>query len=157
VPELNPIQQQELAAEIARVVALREQEDRQRKTLQGNADALVARIQELRAELDQSAAQLLGVAQELQRSVRGNPDTAGVYMPFVNGHLRMAGAVQLVVKRTGVTDRMLTAGKQRQEEDSKRAALKDEANQKKAYQKHIEAMAENSFSALADLFDEDVE
>ena len=65
MPDLNPIQQQELAAEIARVVALREQEDRQRKALQGNADALVARIQELRAELDQERAARLAMEGKL--------------------------------------------------------------------------------------------
>jgi hypothetical protein len=157
VSDLNPYQEKLIAEEVARIAALRAQEEQRTKTVEAGLNQLVQQIQEARELLDQAATRVMTLGQELKRQARKDPELSGAHQTFVAGHLRMAGAVQQVVKRTSLMDRALAAAKRHQEDEARRANKQDLSSQHAAYRKKIEAMSHDPISALADLFDEDLD
>ena len=120
---------------------------------QDESEELVRRIQGVREELLTKVTELQELSTELRVKSRRfvADDGSNSYIMFANAHLRLAGALNQGLRRTGSTDRVLKIGKEEREEARRREeadiARRESRERTKAVNDLI-AFSDNSFDEL---------
>jgi len=140
-----------IAEEVSRVEAQRLREDDLRQQRDKVADDIVVQMQKVRVDLEASVTQLHQLAMDLRAKARRTLDSSSSgYILYANAHLRVAGALNQGLKRTGSMDRVLVVSKQEEEDERRR---EEEDRQDKEVREH-DRLVENLSLPSDDDFEE---
>jgi hypothetical protein len=138
-------------AALDQFVEMRQRAEEARRQREEAAETLVRDIQAAREEITSNIDRLYRLAIELRTMSRRSLDEgAQSYIMFANAHMRLAGALNQGVKRTGSTDRVLKIG-QAEREDARR---RDEALRQKTEARENRKAIDKLMLTSDDAFDE---
>lgn len=143
---------------LTQLVEIRQRAEETRRQREEMAEGLVRDIQAAREDLTSAIDRLYRLAVELRTLTRRSLDEgAQSYIMFANAHMRLAGALNQGVKRTGSTDRILKIGQTEREDARRREESLRQRAEVKEHQKAIDKLVLTSDDAFDEIYGEIVQ
>lgn len=143
-----------MADQYQQVVDIQRRAAASRRQRQDAAEDLVQRIQNLREELIGKASHLHELSMELRTKSRRSLADEGSshFIMFANAHIRLAGALTQGVRRTGSTDRVLTAGQVDRDEARRRDEMDRQRQLDRTQKKTVDKLTLTSNGAFDEVY-----
>jgi hypothetical protein len=153
MPELTAEQEALLQEELQRISSERARAAELARHQGKSIEDLIIQIQAMRGELEERAARLQELTARLRSEIRKSSELEGAhhYTVFSTAHLRLAGAVFQVVRRTVSTDRLLVAARADREEAQRRDERERQYREAQARRKaveHLQISQEDDFESI---------
>jgi hypothetical protein len=143
---------------LTQLVEIRQRAEETRRQREEVAEGLVRDIQAAREDLTSAIDRLYRLAVELRTLTRRSLDEgAQSYIMFANAHMRLAGALNQGVKRTGSTDRILKIGQTEREDARRREENLRQRAEVREHQKAIDKLVLTSDDAFDEIYGEIVQ